>query len=76
MSVLVRRVDSKSRVTLPQEFAGCLVTIERLGGQLRVRKVKQFVARRYSFKQLMSQVTQKNTHPEVSTRAPRGREAL
>src|SRR5438132_783302 len=56
MKPLIRKTDRKARLTLPSDFASCLVTLERRGDELSVRKVK---ARRYSFKQLMAKVTKK-----------------
>jgi hypothetical protein len=76
MSTLVRKTDEKGRLTLPSDFAGCLVTIERVGDELRVRKAKKVVARRYSFKELMAGVTKKNIHGEIDTGPAVGREAL
>lgn len=76
MSILTRKTDGKGRLTLPTDFAGCLVTIERLGDELRVRKANRVVARRYSFKQLMAGVTAKNIHAEISTGPAMGRETL
>lgn len=76
MSVLTRKTDGKGRLTLPRDFADCLVTVERVGDELRVRKARQVVARRYSFKQLMAEVTAKNIHAEVSTGPAVGGEAL
>lgn len=72
MSVATQRTDGKGRLTLPSDFAGCLVTVERVGDELRVRKA----GRRYSFKQLMAGVTAKNVHAEVATGGAAGREAL
>ena len=62
-----RKTDAKARLVLPSDFASCLVTVERRGDELRVRKARKIVARRYSFKQLMAGVTKKNIHAEVST---------
>jgi hypothetical protein len=76
MSVLTGKTDPKGRLTLPSDFAGCLVTIERVGDELRVREARQVVARRYSFKQLMASVTAKNIHAEASTGPAVGGEAL
>ena len=76
MSVLMRKTDQKGRLTLPSDFAGCLVTVERVGDELRVRKAKQVVARRYSFKQLMAGVTKENIHAEIDFGPPVGKEAL
>jgi hypothetical protein len=76
MNPLTRKTDHKGRLTLPGDFAGCLVTVEREGDELRIRKVQQVVARRYSFKQLMAGVTPENMHAEVPTGPARGRESL
>jgi hypothetical protein len=76
MKAIIRMTDTKGRLTLPADFASCLVTIERHGDELRVRKAKKVHAQRYSFKQLMAGVTKKNIHAEVSTNPPIGKEAL
>jgi hypothetical protein len=76
MKSITRKTDQKGRLTLPKDFAGCLVTVQRVGPELRVRKAKRVVARRYTFKQLMAGVTSKNIHCEVKTDPPVGREAL
>ncbi len=76
MSSYTRKTDDEGRLTLPKDFAGCLVAVERHGDELRVRKAKKVVARRYSFKQLMAGVTKENIHAEIKTGPPRGDEAL
>ena len=76
MKTLTRKTDQKARLTLPSDFASCLVTVERHGDELRVRKAKKVVARRYSFKQLMAGVTKQNIHAEVDTGPAVGKEAL
>ena len=76
MDILTRKTDHKARLTLPGDFASCLVTIERHGDELRVRKAKKVVPRRYTFRQLMAGVTKKNLHPEIKTGPPVGRETL
>ncbi|HEX4588532.1 MAG TPA: hypothetical protein VH120_01300 [Gemmataceae bacterium] len=76
MRVLTRKTDAKGRLTLPTDFADSLVTIERFGNELRVRKARQVVVRRYSFKQLMAGVTKKNIHAPVVTGPAVGGEAL
>lgn len=76
MDALTRKTDQKARLTLPGDFANCLVTIERQGDELRVRKAQRVVARRYSFKQLMAGVTKENIHAEVKTGPAVGKEAL
>ena len=65
MTVLPRKTASKGRLVLPSDFAGCLVTVERVGNELRVRKAQRSMARRYSFRQLMAGVTAENVHAEV-----------
>jgi hypothetical protein len=76
MTVLTRKTDQKGRLVLPSDFAGCLVTVERVGDELRIRKAHKVAARRYSFKQLMAGVTAENVHAEVQTGPAVGREAL
>ncbi len=76
MKTLMRKTDAKARLTLPGDFASCLVTVERMGDEIRVRKAKKVVARRFSFKQLMAGVTKKNIHAGIDTGPPVGKEAL
>ena len=76
MASLTRKTDHKARVTLLADFASCLVTIERRGDDLRVRKAKRSAPRRYTFRQLMAGVTKKNLHGEVKTGSAIGKEAL
>jgi antitoxin component of MazEF toxin-antitoxin module len=76
MDVLMRKTDRKARLTLPSDFASCLVTVERQGDELRIRKARKVGARRYSFRQLMAGVTKANIHAEIKTGPPVGREAL
>ena len=76
MKPLTRKTDHKGRVTLPNDFASCLVTIERDGDELRVRKAKKGATRRYTFRQLMAGVTKDNIHAEVKTGPAVGRAAL
>ena len=76
MNVVTRKTDGKGRLTLPRDFAQCLVTVVREGDELRVRKVDKVVARRYSFKKLMAGVTKNNLHAEIDTGPPVGKEKL
>jgi hypothetical protein len=76
VSARTRKTDEKARLTLPSDFANCLVTVERKGDELRVRKTKKAPGRKYTFKQLMAGVTAKNIHAEISTGPAVGREAL
>jgi len=76
MSILTRKTDPKGRLQLPGDFADCLVAVERQGDELRIRKVRQAAARRYSFKQLMAGVRAKNIHAEIQTGPALGGEAL
>ena len=72
MTPLIRKTDQKGRLKLPSDFASCLVTVERHGDELRIRKT----TRRYTFKQLMAKVTKKNIHAEIHTGRAVGREAM
>jgi hypothetical protein len=76
MSTLARKTDAKVRLTLPSDFANCLVTVERVGDELRVRKARRVSVRRYTFKELMAKVTAKNIHPPIDTGRPVGGEVL
>lgn len=74
MNVRTRKVDAKARTTLFDDFAGCTVTIERVGPEeVRIRKVRT-VTRKYTLAQLVSGITKENRHPEISTGPPVGGE--
>jgi hypothetical protein len=73
---MTRKTDRKARVTLPPDFASCLVSVERDGDELCIRKVAKVEARRYTFKQLMAGVIRENVHAEIKTGPAVGREAL
>jgi hypothetical protein len=68
--VVTHKTDRQARVTLPPDFASCVVSIEREGDEIRIRKVRK--ARRYSFKQLMAGVSKDNIHAEITTGPPVG----
>jgi antitoxin component of MazEF toxin-antitoxin module len=74
--VLRRKTDARGRVTLPIDFAKCVVTVEIHGDEVRIRKVKQSRPRKYTFEQLMAGVTPENIHPEFNTGPAVGREML
>jgi hypothetical protein len=76
VDALVRKTDRKARLRLPGDFASCLVTIERQGDELRIRKASKVGARRYSFKELMAGVTKENIHAEIKPGPPVGGEAM
>jgi hypothetical protein len=71
-----RKTDSKGRLTLPADFASCLVTVERIGNELRVRKVRKLASGLYSFKRLMAGVSKDNIHEEIDTGGSIGNELL
>jgi hypothetical protein len=75
MDTLTLKTDHRARLTLPLDFASCLVTIERNGYELRIRKAKKAV-RPYTFRQLMAGVTKKNIHAGVKTGPPVGSEVF
>jgi hypothetical protein len=76
LNILTRKTDRKARLTLPSDFADCLVNVERCGDELRIRKVQRAAARRYTFRQLMAGVTAMNVHAEVRTGRAVGTETL
>lgn len=76
MERLTQKTDAKARLTLPDDFANCVVTVEREGDELRVRKSKPKISRRYTFRQLMAGVTPTNIHGEIKTGPPVGHEEL
>ncbi|MBI2806152.1 MAG: hypothetical protein HYX68_14315 [Planctomycetes bacterium] len=74
MQKRIRKVDIKARTTLFADFAGCTVTMERVGPEeIHIRKVGR-LKRKYSLKQLVAGITKKNRHAEVSTGKPVGGE--
>ena len=74
MESRTRKVDDKARTTLFRDFAGCFVTVERVGpDELRVRKLRR-ANRKYSLAQLVAGITKKNRHAEVRTGRPVGGE--
>ena len=76
MAIHTRKTDSRARLTLPRDFAYCLVSIERHGDELGLRKVKRSPARRYAFRELMDKVTPENLHQESDFGRPVGKERL
>jgi hypothetical protein len=76
MKIATKKTDQKGRITLPSDFADCLVTVERVGDELRVRKAKGREMGKHSFKQLMAGVTSQNIHSAINTGRVVGREAL
>ncbi len=76
MVIVTRKTDHKARLTLPFEFASCLVEIQRCGDEIRIRKANRVAVRRYTFRQLMAGVTKKNLHAEVKLGPALGKEAL
>jgi antitoxin component of MazEF toxin-antitoxin module len=70
MVVSTRKVDGRSRVVLPDDFANETVVIERVGsGELRLRKKK-------TLSQLVAGITPENLHGEWDTGPAVGREVL
>jgi antitoxin component of MazEF toxin-antitoxin module len=74
MKKRTRKVDAKARTTLFSDFAGCTVTIERVGPEeISVRKVRSR-KRKYRLAQLVAGITKKNRHAEIPTGPPVGGE--
>ncbi len=70
MVIATRKVDGRSRVVLPDDFANATVVIERVGnGELRLRKKK-------TLSQLVAGITPENVHGEWDTGPAVGREVL
>ena len=77
MSILMSKTDSEGRLVLQPDFASCEVIIERCGDELHVRKATSPKRkRRYTFNELMAEVTPENIHAEVDIGPPVGDEAL
>jgi antitoxin component of MazEF toxin-antitoxin module len=76
MDVLTRRIDKKGRLTLPSDYAGCLVTVERQGDSLVVRKAKERPRRKYRLRDLLARITPENIHPETDWGKAVGKEVL
>jgi antitoxin component of MazEF toxin-antitoxin module len=76
MATLTRKTDKKGRLTLPSDFANCLVTVERQGDSLVVRKTRERPRRKYRLRDLLAQITPENVHPETDWGRPVGKEVL
>jgi hypothetical protein len=72
---MTRKADRRARVTLPSDFASCLVTVERKGDVLHIRKARGVHERRYTFKQLIARVNKDNVHGLVDFGTAVGGEA-
>jgi len=67
MHAKTRRTDKKGRVSLFQDFADRLVIVKRISDdEIHIIKAKA-VAKRYTLKQLLDQVTPESLHEEVDT---------
>jgi antitoxin component of MazEF toxin-antitoxin module len=76
MAPLTRKVDTKGRVVLPEEFAGQTVKLEVVGeGHVSVRIAKP-PRKRPSLNELLSRITKKNRPEPVEFGAPVGDELL
>lgn len=73
--VVMRKADSKGRITLNASFADHLVIIEQVADdEVRVRKA-QALPRKYTLEELLAGVTEENKHGEISTGPSVGNEA-
>jgi hypothetical protein len=74
--VPLRRVDAKSRVVLPEGFAGQTVIVDEVNDcEVRIRIAKA-PRPRPSLRILLSGVTKNNLHGEIGFGLPRGTEVL
>jgi hypothetical protein len=75
MSFITRRVDAKSRVVLPEQFAGRVVLIDAVSdSEVRVRFARS--RRRPSLKALLAGISDDNIHEPVEFGRPVGEEQL
>jgi len=76
MAVQTRKVDAKSRVVLPEQFAGKMVAFDLVGNaEIRIRIVRE-PRWRPSFDVLMSGVTDENLPEKVDFGPPMGEELI
>jgi hypothetical protein len=76
MAAVTRRVDAKSRVVLPEQFAGKVVKIESLGeGALKIRLART-PRPRPTLRSLVEGITRANVHKSVEFGGPVGAEQL
>ncbi len=76
MAVTTRKVDGRSRVVLPDGFAGRSVVVEQVApDEVRI-KLKKAPRPRPSVKELVARMTDKNRHTLVDLGPPVGGEAL
>jgi antitoxin component of MazEF toxin-antitoxin module len=76
MATLTRRVDAKSRVVLPEQFAGKVVKIESVGENELKIKLARAPRRRPSLRSLVEGITETNVHEAVEFGRPSGEEQL
>ena len=79
MAVLTRKADSKGRITLPADFAGEYVYVERIADdELVLRKAKLLPKRKpkYRLADLLKLITPENLHERIDFGKPRGKELL
>jgi hypothetical protein len=76
MAAITRRVDAKSRVVLPEQFAGKVVKIESFGeGELKIRLARK-PRPRPALHSLVEGITRTNVHKSVEFGGPVGAEQL
>lgn len=78
MRVQVQKWGNSLALRIPKSFAqetnldqGSVVDLSLKAGEIIVKPVAE---EEYSLEELLSQVTKENTHPEISTGGPRGKE--
>lgn len=74
MPSMTRKVDSKARVTLPENFAGRVVVVDQVKeDEVRIHLVKER-RRVASLDRLLAGVTRTNRHGEIDSGPPVGAE--
>ncbi|AMV29499.1 hypothetical protein VT84_34210 [Gemmata sp. SH-PL17] len=76
MSILTRKVDDRSRVVLPDEFSGKLVTLEEVTKDHVIIKIVKPIRKRPSLTSLLARMTDTNQQPPVELGPPIGNEEL
>jgi len=75
MTVATRKVDERSRVVLPEGFAGKMVRIERLSEDSVTISITREPRKRPSIASLVNSITDENRHAEVDFGPSVGAEA-
>ncbi len=76
MTLATRKVDDRSRVVLPEKFAGKTVLMKVISADEILITLKKTPRRRPSVTELVSRITDENRHDPVDFGPPVGAESL